>query len=142
MLDIAKLKKNDFKALLQIVQTKMKLGIINDGCYEQKTWVKAEGGVSIFCDAGSQERVEHACGCTACIGGWMALEAGCRTGHEISRFTTRAERVADMSDLFSGVPLLDRRTGFAKTPTVRQARKAIENYFDGAEDPWKGVGRA
>ena len=72
----------------------------------------------------------------------MALEAGCRTGHEISRFTTRAERVADMSDLFSGVPLLDRRTGFAKTPTVRQARKAIENYFDGAEDPWKGVGRA
>lgn len=137
MLDIQKLKRKDFEALALVVQQKMKLGLIDNEHYLQSTWVTDEKGDKLKVYGGSFSDVKHVCGCTACIGGWMALEAGLLKSTDVHQFVERAVTVGKMSDLFQGYPL-----GGEKTPTTRQACRAIQNYFDGSKEPWQRVGRA
>ncbi len=128
MLEVSKLKKKDFLGLLEIVQTKMKLGIITDDIYDQNVWISQPNGRKLYLSDEATWKLNNTCGCSACIGGWMAIEAGLSGAYEVNSFINLAIKKAGMDSLFFD------NLG---PKTVKQAIRAINYFFAGFRDPWK-----
>lgn len=133
-------KKSEIDKALRVVQRKLADGTISTKEFDMGTSMETRCDITI---------PEHWCGSAGCIGGWTAIELKVAPNEFVyasdPNFLVR-DGVIDHNHLYSKAtakklsPLFyPYREENWKDFTPGQAVLAIERYFNGNINPWKGI---
>lgn len=129
---MSKPNTRDINNALRIVQLKLKLGMIGNA--ENK--FDMSSGYFELCNLKGDE--VHYCKSVGCIGGYVEYELNVEPFYLLQKVENKGD---GLGKLFFPEGYGKGQHDYWSGLTSKQAVKAIDNYFKGRVDPWKGVAK-